>query len=68
MANCRYCGKEITWMADGRKKIPVEGDGNIHECDEYKNSRNSIRKVEKGSLSADEIKKYEEAINQGKKK
>ena len=43
MAHCRYCGKEITWLKDGRKSIPVEGDGAQHACEEYKKTRKSIK-------------------------
>ena len=64
MAMCKYCQKDITWMKDGRKNVPVENDGSVHRCDEMINSRNSFRKIERTSLSAEEIKKYEESMNQ----
>lgn len=67
MAKCRYCGKELTWLQEGRKKVPVESDGTIHSCDEYRNSRNSLKKMDRGSISPEELKKYEEAINKNKK-
>ena len=63
MANCKYCQKEITWMKDGRKNVPIENDGSVHECDEFKNARKSIKKFDRGSLSAEEIAKYEQAMN-----
>lgn len=63
MARCKFCQKEITWMKDGRKNVPVEHDGTVHRCEEMINARNSLRKIERTSLSADEIKKYEEAMN-----
>ena len=60
---CKFCQKQITWMKDGRKNIPVEGDGTQHRCDEMMSARDSLRKIEPTSLSPDEIKKYEEAMN-----
>jgi hypothetical protein len=69
MAMCKYCQKVITWMKDGRKNIPVEHDGTLHRCDEMLNARESFRKIEVNTLSTDEIKKYEEAMNaQARKK
>jgi ribosomal protein L24E len=68
MSQCRYCGKEITWMKDGRKNVPVEGDGSVHMCDQYKSAKDSFKKLEKSSLSAEEIAKYESAMNEATKK
>lgn len=66
MAYCKFCNKEITWLQEGRKKVPVEGDGSVHECEEYKNSRKSIRKVELNEVDPDILKQYEQAINNKK--
>lgn len=66
MARCKFCNKEIVWMKDGRKNVPVEIDGAKHECEEFKNSRKSTRTLDRTTLSADEIAKYEEAINKKK--
>lgn len=66
MARCRYCNKEITWMKEGRKNVPVEGDGSVHDCEEKKNSLSTFKKMERTSLSPEEIAKYEEAINKKK--
>jgi hypothetical protein len=66
MAYCRYCGKEITWLKDGRKSIPVESDGAKHECEEFMNSRKSLKKMDRGNLDPELIKQYEEAINKKK--
>ncbi|MFZ8932633.1 MAG: hypothetical protein ACO20H_10290 [Bacteriovoracaceae bacterium] len=66
MAKCKYCLKEITWMKEGRKNVPVEGDGTLHRCDEMMNTIKSTKRMDRGSLSAEEIKKYEEAINKKK--
>ena len=63
MARCKFCGKEITWMKDGRKNVPVEHDGTIHRCEEMKNSLRSAKKIEPTALSPEEIAKYEKAIN-----
>lgn len=67
MARCRYCNKEITWMKEGRKNVPVEGDGTVHNCEEKKNALNTFKKMDRGSISPEEIAKYEEAINKKKK-
>lgn len=67
MAQCKFCLKDITWMKDGRKNVPVEGDGSVHRCEEMINSRKTIKKMERTSLTPEEIKKYEEGINKKKK-
>lgn len=63
MARCKFCQKEISWIKEGRKNVPIESDGTVHRCQEMINARNSFRKIERTSLSAEEIKKYEEAMN-----
>ncbi len=63
MAKCRFCNKEITWMKDGRKNVPVESDGTTHKCDEMVNSRNSYRTVEVKEIDPELLKQYEQAIN-----
>lgn len=68
MSQCRYCGKDITWMKDGRKNVPVEGDGTVHSCEQYTSAKDSFKQVEKTSLSAEEIAKYENAMNAATKK
>ncbi|PIK16357.1 hypothetical protein [Halobacteriovorax sp. JY17] len=67
MAKCKFCSKDISWLKEGRKFTPVEGDGTVHKCDEMMNSMKSIKSMERSSLSPEEIKKYEEAINKKKK-
>lgn len=64
MAVCKYCQKDISWMKEGRKNVPVEGDGSVHRCDNMINARNSLRSIERTSLSPEEIKKYEESMNE----
>ncbi|WP_127714312.1 hypothetical protein [Halobacteriovorax sp. HLS] len=66
MSKCKYCGKEISWLKEGRKFSPIEGDGTVHKCDQMISSLRSIKKMERTSLSPEEIKKYEEAINKKK--
>ncbi len=68
MAKCKFCLKEITWMKDGRKNVPVDQDGGIHSCEEMQNSRRSLKKLEVTSLSPEEIAKYEKSINDKAKK
>ncbi|AYF45259.1 MULTISPECIES: hypothetical protein [Halobacteriovorax] len=68
MASCRYCGKEITWMKDGRKNVPVEGDGAVHRCDNMINARKSFRKITPTEVDPELLKQYENAINEKAKK
>lgn len=63
MARCKFCSKEITWMKEGGRNRPVDGDGGIHSCDEMKNSMKSIKSIEKTELDSDILKQYEMAIN-----
>ncbi len=67
MAQCRYCGKDVTWMKEGRKNVPVEGDGTVHSCQQYKSAKDSFKQIERTSLSPEEIAKYEEAMNSATK-
>ena len=66
LALCKFCGKSIAWLKSGRKNIPIEDDGTTHECEEFKKAQVSIKKIPTSSLSPDEIKRYEEAINTAK--
>lgn len=68
MAKCKYCLKEITWMKEGRKNVPVDPDGGVHSCEQMENSRNSLKKLEVTNLSPEEIAKYEKSINEKAKK
>lgn len=63
MARCKYCGKEITWMKEGRKNVPVESDGAVHACDEYKKSKGSLKVINVGDVDPEILKKYQEQIN-----
>lgn len=67
MASCKYCGKEVTWLQEGRKKVPVEMDGGVHECEEYKNARKSYKKIEVQNIDPEILKQYEDAMNKKKK-
>ncbi len=62
MANCKFCGKEIVWMKEGRKNVPVEVDGAAHECEQFKSSRQSIRTVDLDEMSEEEMKKIYEGL------
>jgi ribosomal protein L24E len=66
MASCKYCGKEVTWLQEGRKKVPVEGDGTVHACEEYKKARKSFKKIEVKEIDPDILKQYEDAMNKKK--
>ncbi|MCK5882048.1 MAG: hypothetical protein KAG61_00045 [Bacteriovoracaceae bacterium] len=67
MSKCKFCGKEIVWLKDGRKNIPVEGDGAKHSCDEMKNARSSFKTMEPTDVESDIIAQYEKAMNEKKK-
>jgi hypothetical protein len=67
MANCKYCGKEIVWMQDGRKKVPVEVDGAKHECDAYIKSRDSLKTIDPASLDPETVQQYLANIKKKKK-
>lgn len=64
MAKCKFCTKEIMWTKEGRKNVPVEMDGGVHRCEEMVNTLNSFKAVTPGSISPEEIAKYEQAINE----
>lgn len=63
MARCKFCNKEITWMKEGRKNVPVESDGTSHMCEEMINSRKSTKSVNLTDIDPDILKQYEQAIN-----
>jgi len=64
MAKCKFCSREITWMKEGGRNRPVDGDGGVHSCEEMKNSMKSIKKIERTEIDADLLKMYENAINE----
>jgi len=68
MARCKFCGNEIFWTKEGRKNVPTNMDGGIHSCDEMKKSRESLKKFDRNNLSAEEIAKYEQAMNESANK
>ena len=68
MAQCRYCGKEITWVKEGRKNVPVENDGGVHECENYKNARSSYKEMKPSDIDPDILKQYQEQMNNAVKK
>ena len=63
MPVCKYCNKEILWVKDGRKNVPIESDGGKHKCKEMQDAIDSIKRMGRDTLSEEEIKKYEAAIN-----
>lgn len=68
MATCKYCGKNVTWVKEGRKNVPVEDDGGVHECDEYKNTRKSARTLNTSDIDPEILKQYQENMNKKLKK
>ncbi|MBD65099.1 MAG: hypothetical protein CME62_07830 [Halobacteriovoraceae bacterium] len=63
MAICKFCGTEVTWMKEGRKNVPVESDGGKHECEQFKNSRKSIKKFKPSDIDPEILKQYQENMN-----
>jgi len=68
MANCKFCGKEIVWMKEGRKNVPVEVDGVPHECEQFKHSRQSIRAVDPDEMSQEELQKIYDGLKKNKER
>lgn len=63
MANCKFCGTEVTWIKEGRKNVPVESDGAKHECEHFKRSRDSIKKLKPADIDPEILKQYQENMN-----
>lgn len=66
MPMCKFCGKEIFWVKEGRKNKPIEVDGGSHLCEEMKSSLGSIKTIKPNALSPEEIARYEKEINKKK--
>jgi len=64
MAKCKFCGKEITWMKEGRKNRPIDSDGGIHSCEEMKNSMKSMKTLNMSEIDPEILKQYESSINE----
>jgi hypothetical protein len=64
MSKCKYCQKDITWVKEGRKNVPIESDGAIHKCEERQKALNTYRKMDRSSISPEEIAKYEKAMKE----
>tara|TARA_B100000886_G_C20340830_1_gene456563 strand:- start:83 stop:289 length:207 start_codon:yes stop_codon:yes gene_type:complete len=68
MAYCKYCGAEISWLKEKRKFIPIERDGGVHECEEFKKSLKKTKSMSANDLTPEEIARYESNINKKVKK
>ncbi len=68
MSNCKFCGKEIVWMKEGRKNMALNADGTTHTCEEMKQARSSFKKIIPNEIDPAIIAQYENAINEKKKK
>ena len=64
MAQCKYCQKEISWFRTSRKSIPIENDGLIHQCKEFKEAKKNVKKLSPNNLSQEEIARYEKSMNE----
>ena len=51
-----------------RKNIPIENDGSIHECAQFKTYRKNVKKMDREALSPEEIARYEKGMNRAVKK
>lgn len=60
MASCKFCGTEVMWIKEGRKNVPVEVDGSKHECEHFKNSKNSYRQLKPTDIDPEILKQYQE--------
>ena len=67
MANCKYCGKEISWLKEKRKFTPIDQNGDVHECEEFKKSLKKTRRLQVSDLTPEEIARYEANINKKSK-
>lgn len=67
MSNCKFCGKEIVWIKEGRRSKAIDIDGGVHSCEEMKSSLKSFKKIDRSEVDADLIAQYEKAINEKKK-
>ncbi len=63
MAKCKFCNRDITWMKEGGRNRPIDGDGGVHSCEEMKKSMKTIKSLEKTEIDSDILKQYESAIN-----
>lgn len=68
MATCKYCGKSVTWLKEGRKNVPVEDDGAIHQCEQYQNVRRSARSMDPSEIDPEILKQYQENMKKKLKK
>ena len=68
MAKCRYCGKEVTWMKDGRKNVPVESDGATHMCENYLKAKSSFKEYSPQDIDPEVLKQYQDRMNETVKK
>jgi hypothetical protein len=66
MAFCKYCNKEVTWMQEGRKKVPVENDGVTHDCENFRRSRESIKVIDPSDIDPEILKQYTDAFKKKK--
>ena len=67
-SQCKFCGISIDWYKDGKKNVPVEMDGSLHECEERKKLKDSFRKIPPRNLPADIVAEYEKKINKERQK
>ncbi len=63
MAKCKFCNRDMTWMKEGGRNRPIDGDGGVHSCEEMKKSMKTIKSLEKTEIDSDILKQYESAIN-----
>lgn len=66
MAKCKFCQADVFWIKVEGRNCCTDSYGNPHRCEEMKKSLKSIKKLDRNSLSPEEIKRYENSINNKK--
>jgi len=56
MAKCKFCNDDINWIKEG----------SVHKCEQMINSMKSIKKLDRSSISNEDIARYEKQINEKK--
>jgi len=54
-------------MKEGRRSVPIDGDGGTHRCQEMQDTLKSIRRIDPTSLSPEERERYLRPVEKKKK-
>lgn len=58
MADCKFCGKKISWLKQGRGFRAFEEDGMPHECEERQKTLDTSKNLSVDDVKNEEIQKY----------